>query len=311
MKLLVGNSNIPLFTEISKILKQNPVRSEIKRFADGEISVEIKESLRGSDVFILQSTSDPINDNLMELLVCIDAVKRASAKAIFAVMPYFGYARQDRKTAARMPITAKLVANLLEVAGVDHVITIDLHAGQIQGFFDVPVDNLYAQPIFISHIKSAIASIDDIVITSPDIGGIARARACAKRLNCPIAIIDKRREKAGVSEVMNIVGEITNKTCIIIDDIVDSGGTLCGAAEALIQNGAKEVFAYITHGVFSGEALEKIENSKLTKVFITDSIKCSPQRLISSKVGVISIAPLIAEAISRIVSNTGLSGLSE
>jgi ribose-phosphate pyrophosphokinase len=310
MKILVCNSNIPLSLDICKILKNNPVQAEIKRFADDEISVEIKESLRGQNVFIVQSTSSPVNDNLVELLVVIDAVKRASAKTIFAVIPYFGYARQDRKVAPRTPITAKLMANLLEAAGVDHVVTIDLHAGQIQGFFDIPVDNIYAQPIFVSTIKKEL-SLEDIVITSPDVGGIARARAFAKKLNCPIAIIDKRREKPGISEVMNIIGDVSGKTSIIIDDIVDSAGTLCNAANALIEVGAKEVIACITHGVLSGSAVEKIQNSKLTKLYLTNSINISEEARNCSKIEVISVAPLLAEVLSRISSNSGVSNLSD
>ena len=310
MKLVVCNSNPPLSNEICKILKQNPVEAEIKRFADGEVFVEIKESLRGQDVFILQSTSKPVNDNLIELLVTIDAVKRASAKTIFVVMPYFGYARQDRKVSPRTPISAKLVANLLEASGADHIVTIDLHAGQIQGFFDIPVDNMYAQPIFVSHIKNSIP-LEEIVITSPDVGGIARARAAAKKLNSPIAIIDKRREKAGVSEVMNIIGEVAGKTCIIIDDIVDSAGTLCNAANALIEVGAKSVIAYITHGVLSSNAIERVENSKLSKLFITNSINLSEEAKACKKIEALSVAPLLAEVITRIASNFGVSTLSE
>jgi ribose-phosphate pyrophosphokinase len=311
MKVLICNSNIPLSRDICQILKQQPIAAEIKKFADGEIFIEIQESLRGQDVFILQSTSVPVNDNLMELLACIDAVKRASAKTIFAVMPYFGYARQDRKAAPRTPITAKLVANLITVAGADHVITIDLHAGQIQGFFDIPVDNLYAQPLFVSHLKTLIKNPSELVITSPDIGGIARARAAAKKINCPIAIIDKRRERAGVSEVMNIVGEVKDKTCVIIDDIVDSAGTLCNAANALVEAGAKNVISYVSHGVLSGNAISKIESSNLEKLYITNSIKMTDQSLSCSKIEIISVAPLIAEVISRIMTNSGLSILSE
>jgi ribose-phosphate pyrophosphokinase len=310
MKIIVCNSNLPLSEEVCKILKQKPVESEIKTFSDGEIFVEIKESLRGQSVFILQSTSRPVNDNLIELLVTIDAVKRASAKEIFVVMPYFGYARQDRKVSPRTPISAKLVANLIESAGGNHVITVDLHAGQIQGFFDIPVDNLYAQPLFVSHIKNNFL-LPEVAITSPDIGGIARARAAAKKLNSPIAIIDKRREKAGVSEVMNIIGDVTSKTCVIIDDIVDSAGTLCNAANALIEAGAKDVIAYISHGVLSGVAIERIENSKLSKLYITNSIKPTEEVKKCGKIEIISIAPLLAEVINRISSNSGISVLSE
>jgi ribose-phosphate pyrophosphokinase len=311
MKILVCNSNPPLSNEICKILKQTAVDAEIKSFSDGEIFVEIKESLRGQDVFIIQSTSAPVNDNLMELLASLDAVRRASAKTISVVMPYFGYARQDRKVNPRTPITAKLVANLIQVAGADHIFTIDLHAGQIQGFFDIPVDNLYAQPIFISHLKNTNWDLSEIVITSPDIGGIARARAAAKKIDSPIAIIDKRREKAGVSEVMNIIGDVKGKVCVIIDDIVDSAGTLCNAAESLINEGAKSVIAYISHGVLSGAAIERIANSKLEKLYITNSINPKSETLKCDKIEVLSVAPLIAEVIRRIMTNTGISTLSE
>ena len=311
MKILVCNSNPPLSNEICNILKQTAVDAEIKSFSDGEIFVEIKESLRGQDVFIIQSTSAPVNDNLMELLASLDAVRRASAKTISVVMPYFGYARQDRKVNPRTPITAKLVANLIQVAGADHIFTIDLHAGQIQGFFDIPVDNLYAQPIFISHLKSMKWDLSEIVITSPDIGGIARARAAAKKIDSPIAIIDKRREKAGVSEVMNIVGDVKGKVCVIIDDIVDSAGTLCNAAESLINEGAKSVIAYISHGVLSGAAIQRIANSKLEKLYITNSINPTNETLKCDKIEVLSVAPLIAEVIRRIMTNTGISTLSE
>lgn len=311
MKIIICNSNIPLSNEICKILKQNPVEAEIKRFTDGEVSVEIKESLRGQDVFIIQSTSNPVNDNLLELFATIDAARRASAREIFVVMPYFGYARQDRKMKPRTPITAKLVSNLIEASGADHVITIDLHAGQIQGFFDIPVDNIYAQPMFVEHIRKNITNLEEIVITSPDIGGIGRARAAAKKLGCPIAIIDKRREGPGVSEVMNIIGEVYGKTCIIIDDIVDSAGTLCNAAEALLNSGAKRVISYITHGVLSGSAISRLENSKLEKLYITNSIKLTDEVKNCSKIECLSVGPLIAEVIARIVANTGISALSE
>jgi len=310
MKILICNSNPDLSNEICKLTGNVPVLADIKTFLDGEIFVEIKESVRGEDIFIIQSISNPVNNNLMELLVTIDAVKRASAKNIFVILPYFGYARQDRKAYPRTPITAKLVANLLESAGASHVVTVDLHAGQIQGFFDIPVDNMYAQPVFISHIKKLNLG-EDIVVTSPDIGGIARARAFAKKLNCPISIIDKRREKPGVSEVMNIIGEIQNKHCIIIDDIVDSAGTLCNAADKLIEAGAKSVLAFITHGVLSGPALERIAKSQITKLFITNSIKITPEVHSSGKIEFLSIAPLLAEAIKRISSNNGLSSLAD
>lgn len=312
MKIIVCNSNLPLSHEICKILKQNPTITEIKKFADGEVSVEIKESLRGQDVYILQSTSTPVNENLMEMLVTIDAVKRASAKSIFIVMPYFGYARQDRKASPRTPITAKLVANLIETAGAEHIITVDLHAGQIQGFFDIPVDNLYAQPVFVSFLKKIIPHTGDVVITSPDIGGIARARAVAKKTDSPIAIIDKRREKPGVSEVMNIIGDVKNKICIIIDDIVDSAGTLCNAAESLKKEGASKVIAFITHGVLSGPAIQRITDSSIEKLYITNSIALTEEAKNCQKIEALSIAPLIAEAITRIANNTGsISALSE
>ena len=309
MKILICNSNPELSQEICQILSHRPIEADIKTFLDGEVFVEIKESVRGENVFIIQSTSKPVNDNLMELLVTIDAVKRASAKHICVVLPYFGYARQDRKASPRTPITAKLIANILEASGADHVVTIDLHAGQIQGFFDIPVDNIYAQPVFISYIKNLNLG-DDLVITSPDIGGIARARAAAKKLNCPIAIIDKRREKPGVSEVMNIIGDIKDKTCIIIDDIVDSAGTLCNASDKLIEAGAKEVLSFITHGVLSGPAIERINKSKISKLFITNSIKITEEVKNCSKIEVLSVAPLLAEALKRIYQNDELSSLS-
>ncbi len=311
MKVIVCNSNSLLAEEVCKSLGVERVKADIKTFLDGEIFVEIQESVRGEDIFIIQSTSNPVNHNLMELLIVADAVKRASAKNIFAVLPYFGYARQDRKAVPRTPITAKLVADLLQVSGINHIITTDLHAGQIQGFFDIPVDNIYAQPIFMSHLKRQNFDIENIVITSPDIGGIARARAAAKKLNCPIAIIDKRRDKPGVSEVMNIIGSVEGKVCVIIDDIVDSAGTLCNASNALIEAGAKEVISFITHGVLSGPAIERINNSKLSKLYITNSINPSSEVLACEKIEVISIAPVLAEVIKRIKSNNAISSLSE
>jgi ribose-phosphate pyrophosphokinase len=311
MKVIVCNSNRLLAEEVCKSLGVEKVQSEIKTFLDGEIFVEIEESVRGEDIFIIQSSSNPVNHNLMELLIVADAVKRASAKNIFAVIPYFGYARQDRKAVPRTPITAKLVADLLQVSGINHIITTDLHAGQIQGFFDIPVDNIYAQPIFMSHLKRQNFDTENIVITSPDIGGIARARAAAKKLNCPIAIIDKRRDKPGVSEVMNIVGSVEGKVCVIIDDIVDSAGTLCNASNALIDAGANEVISFITHGVLSGPAIERINNSKLSKLYITNSIDPTSEVLACQKIEVISIAPVLAEVIKRIKSNNAISSLSE
>lgn len=309
LKIIACNSNPELSLAISKNLGVKPVATEIRRFTDGEIFVEIGENIRGDDVFIVQSTSNPANDNLMELLICIDAVRRASAKQIIAVMPYFGYARQDRKSAPRTPITAKLVANLLEKAGADRVITIDLHAGQIQGFFDIPVDNLFAAPLFLEHIKSNFINLErDIVVTSPDVGGIQRSRFIAKKINSQIAIIDKRRERAGVSEVMNVIGDVGGKTCIIVDDIVDSGGTLCNAAKALSEHGAKDVFCYITHPVLSGSAIQRINDSVISKLFVTDSIPLDVNCK-SDKIHVISVAGMLASVIQRVDKNESISAL--
>jgi len=273
MKIIAGNSNLPLAQAISTALEIPLAKSIIRRFSDMEISVEIQENVRGEDVFVLQSTSYPANDNLMELLVVIEALRRGSARRITAVLPYFGYARQDRKPAPRTPISAKLVANMITAAGADRVLTMDLHAGQIQGFFDIPLDNLYAAPVFTRDIKARLGEEDNITVVSPDIGGVIRARAVAKRLDADLAIIDKRREQAGVSEVMNIIGDVENRRCILIDDIVDSGGTLCNAAVALKEAGALEVYAYITHGVLSGGAVTRIGESPLEKLIVTDSIQ--------------------------------------
>jgi ribose-phosphate pyrophosphokinase len=308
MKLISGNSNIPLAQEIGRYLDVSLTKANVKRFADNEIFVEILENMRGEDVFIIQPTSYPANDHIMELLVIIDALKRSSAKRITAVLPYYGYARQDRKAGPRTPISAKLVANILTTAGANRVLTVDLHAGQIQGFFDIPLDNLYAEPVFTKDIKKTLPN-NDIVVVSPDVGGVVRARAYAKRIDASLAIIDKRREKAGVSEVMNIIGEIKGKDCIIVDDIVDSAGTLCNAAEALFGNGAASVYAYITHGVLSGKALERINDSFLTKLVITDSICPTEQVLKTPKIKIVSIAPLLAEAIRRISEETSVSSL--
>jgi ribose-phosphate pyrophosphokinase len=305
MKLLALNSNPPLAQKISELLKTPLMQAEVKRFADNEIFLEIKENVRGEDVFVIQSTSHPVNDNLMELLIAVDALKRASAKRITAVVPYFGYARQDRKPGPRTPITAKLVADILTTAGVHRVLTLDLHAGQIQGFFNIPLDNLYALPIFIRHINEQ--KIEDLVIVSPDVGGVVRARALAKRLNADLAIVDKRREKAGVSEVMNIIGDVVGKNAILIDDIVDSAGTLCNAADAIIKAGAKTVSAYITHGVLSGKAFERVENSSLTALCVTDSINC----LQSKKITIISAANLLSQAIQNISQESSVSSLFE
>lgn len=308
MKLVAGNSNRPLAEAIASALDMQLTKGFVKRFADMEIFVEIQENVRGQDVFVIQSTSFPANDNLMELLILIDALKRASAKRVTAVIPYYGYARQDRKPGPRTPISAKLVANLLERAGVDRVLTLDLHAGQIQGFFDIPTDNLFAAPIFARDIQEQ-SNIEDVVVVSPDVGGVVRARALAKRINSPIAICDKRRERAGVSEVMHVIGDVEGKRCILIDDIVDSGGTLVNAAEALLKSGATDVQAYITHGVLSGGAVSRIKNSPLESLVITDSILPTEAIKAAKNIRVLSIAPLIGEAISRTSRSESVSSL--
>ncbi len=306
MKLLACNSNITLSKEIAKYLKIDLVDAEIKRFSDHEVFVEIRENVRGEDIFVIQSTSKPANDNIMELLIAIDALRRASARRITAVIPYYGYARQDRKAAPRTPISAKLVANLITSSGADRVLTLDLHASQIQGFFDIPVDNLYASPVFAADIKNNFSS-DNLVIVSPDVGGLVRARDIAKRVGVDLAIVDKRRPRAGVSEVMNIIGDISGKNCIIIDDIVDSGGTLCNAADALIEKGAKSVSAYITHGVLSSNANEKIAKSKLKNLVITNSIEAGKETLEVKNIRIINIADLLGEAIRNISEEKSLS----
>lgn len=306
MKLLACNSNITLSKEIAKYLKLNLVDADIKRFSDHEVFVEIRENVRGEDIFVVQSTSRPANDNIMELLITIDALRRASARRITAVIPYYGYARQDRKAAPRTPISAKLVANLITSSGADRVLTLDLHASQIQGFFDIPVDNLYASPVFTDDIKNNFSS-DNLVIVSPDVGGLVRARDIAKRVGADLAIVDKRRPRAGVSEVMNIIGDISGKNCIIIDDIVDSGGTLCNAADALIEKGASSVSAYITHGVLSSNANEKIANSKLKNLVITNSIEPSKETLAVKNIRIINMANLLGEAIRNISEEKSLS----
>ncbi|MCK5546126.1 MAG: ribose-phosphate pyrophosphokinase [Rhodospirillaceae bacterium] len=308
MKIISCNGNKPLAEEISKELGVTLTQAKIQRFSDMEIFVEIQENVRGEDVFIIQSTSFPANDNLMELLIVIDALRRGSARRITAVMPYFGYARQDRKPAPRTPISAKLVANLITTAGADRVLTMDLHAGQIQGFFDIPVDNLYAAPVLTRDINERLPA-NEIIVVSPDVGGVIRARAVAKRIDADLAIIDKRREQAGVSEVMNIIGDVKGRNCILIDDIVDSAGTLCNAADALIEAGAKSVMAYVSHGVLSGGAVQKIENSSMSKLFVTDSILATDAVMGSSKVEQLSIAPLIGEAIKRISEESSVSTL--
>ncbi len=309
MKLIAGNSNKKLSSKISELLGIPLAKANIGKFADQEINVDIKESIRGEDTFIIQSTSSPVNDNLMELLVTIDALKRGSASRITAVMPYFGYARQDRKNSPRSPISAKLVANLITKAGADRVLALDLHAAQIQGFFDIPVDNLFANILFIEEIKKMLPNPEEIVLVSPDVGGVVRARSVAKWLGCDIAIIDKRRPRAGVSEVMNIVGDISGKQCILIDDIADSAGTLCNAANALMNRGAKNVKAVVTHGIFSGDALAKIEASGISEFITTDTIDATPAILDSKKIRYITASNLIAESIKRIHKESSLSSL--
>ena len=307
MKILSCNSNLPLADSISKELNLKLVNAEVKRFSDMEVFVEVKENVRGEDMFVIQSTSYPANDNLMELLVTLDALRRASAKRITAVIPYFGYARQDRKSGPRTPISAKLVANLITSAGADRVLTMDLHAGQIQGFFDIPTDNLFAAPVFVKDIKDKY-SLKDTIIISPDVGGVVRARYVANRLNVGLAIVDKRREAANISEVLNIIGDVKEKNCILIDDIVDTAGTLTNAGEALLNVGAKTVSAYVSHGVLSGTALEKIKKSVLSEIVTTNTISS----LLSedkNKIRRLSVAPLIAEAVKRIDNHSSVSSL--
>ena len=308
MKVLAGTSNPRLCKDIAKNLKLKLVNTNIKRFADDEIYVEINENIRGNTIFVIQSTSNPANDNLMELLICIDALKRSSAKNITAVIPYFGYARQDRKVVPRTAISAKLVSDLITNAGANRILSVDLHAGQIQGFFNIPVDNLFATPIFARHIKKKI-KLNNLICVAPDVGGVERTRALSRRLNTSIAIIDKRRPAPGKSEVMNIVGDIKNKNCVIIDDIIDSGGTIVNAAQALKNKGAKDVFVYITHAVLSGKAVEKIEKSQIKKLITTDTIDNLNKLKISKKIEIISIAPMISEAMKRISNSTSVSSL--
>jgi ribose-phosphate pyrophosphokinase len=308
IKLVAGNSNRSLTEEISSVLRVPLTKGVCRRFADMEIFVEIQENVRGEDVYVIQSTSFPANDNLMELLILIDALKRASARRITAVIPYYGYARQDRKPGPRTPISAKLVANLIERAGANRVMTLDLHAGQIQGFFDIPTDNLFAAPVMVRDIKERF-ELSNLMVVSPDVGGVVRARALAKRIDAPIAICDKRRERPGESEVMNVIGDVRGKRCILVDDIVDSGGTLCNAAEALLEKGALEVMAYITHGVLSGGAVARIQNSNLKSLVITNSIEPTEAVKASKNIRVLSIAPLIAEAIARTSREESVSSL--
>ena len=308
MKLLTGNSNKILSKNIAKYLRSKLVNSSIRKFSDGEIYVEINENIRGNSIFIIQSVSSPANDNLMELLLSIDALKRSSAKNITAVIPYFGYARQDRKVVPRTSISAKLVSNLITQAGADRVVTVDLHAGQIQGFFDIPVDNLFATPIFARHIKKKIKS-KKIICVAPDVGGTERARALGKLLNVGLAIVDKRRPKPGQSQVMNVIGDVKDKTCIIVDDIIDSGGTIVNAAKALKARGAKEVYVYITHGVLSGDAVKKIKNSVIKNLVITDTIDNNEKTRNVKNIEVLSISALMGEAIKRISNSTSVSDL--
>ena len=308
MKLLTGNSNKTLSKKISKYLKTRLVNSSIKKFSDGEIYIEINENIRGNSIFIIQSVSSPANDNLMELLLCVDALKRSSAKNITAVIPYFGYARQDRKVVPRTSISAKMVSNLITKAGADRVVTLDLHSGQIQGFFDIPVDNLFATPIFARHIKKKIKS-NNLICVAPDVGGTARARALGKLLNIGLAIVDKRRPSPGRSEVMNVIGNVNNKTCIIVDDIIDSGGTIVNAAKVLKEKGAKDVHVYVSHGVLSGGAVEKIKKSKIKNLVVTDTIDNSEKVKKVKNIEILSISHLVGEAIKRISNSTSVSDL--
>ena len=308
MKIVAGNSNPPLAEAIAAFLNLHLTKASIRRFADMEVFVEIQENVRGEDVFLVQSTSYPANDTLMELLVIIDALKRASARRITAVLPYFGYARQDRKPGPRTPISAKLVANLITTAGADRVLTLDLHAGQIQGFFDIPTDNLFGAPIFAKDIAEHYNG-DRLMFVSPDVGGVVRARATARRLNADLAIVDKRREREGVSEVMNIIGDVDGRRCVLVDDIVDSAGTLCNAANALMEAGAESVVAYVTHGVLSGGAVARVASSALQTLITTDTILATEAVRVSQNIRRLSIAPLIAEAMRRISEESSVSSL--
>ncbi|MBL8574292.1 MAG: ribose-phosphate pyrophosphokinase [Hyphomicrobiaceae bacterium] len=308
MKLVCGNSNRSLADNIAKYIDIPLTQCSVKRFADQEIFVEVQENVRGSDVFVIQSTSYPANDNLMELLIMIDALRRSSARRITAVLPYFGYARQDRRASGRTPISAKLVANLITHAGADRVLTLDLHAGQIQGFFDIPTDNLFGAPVMTRDIKERFPQ-GNVTVVSPDVGGVVRARAIAKRIDAPLAIVDKRRERPGESEVMNVIGSVEGRSCILVDDIIDSGGTLCNAAEALLARGASDVTAYITHGVLSGGAVARITASKLKELVITDSIEPTAAIRSAANIRVLSVAPLLGEAIARTTQEKSVSSL--
>ena len=309
MKLIAGNSNRGLAEAIGDHLDIPLTKAQVRRFADNEVFVIVEENVRGEDVFVIQSTSFPANDNLMELLICMDALTRASAKRITAVMPYFGYARQDRKMGGRTPISAKLVANLITRAGADRVLTMDLHSGQIQGFFDIPTDNLLSTPVLAADVRRNYAKSNELMIVSPDVGGVIRARALANRLDANLAIVDKRRSGPGVSEVMNIIGDVAGRRCVLFDDIVDGGGTLCNAAEALIQAGAAEVSAYVSHGVLSGGAVERVEASPMKEMVVTDSIEAHDRVRSSPKIRLVTVAPLIGEAIRRIANEESVSKL--
>jgi len=308
MKILSGTSNLSLSRSIARQLKLKLVNTNIKSFADGEVYVEINENIRGNSVFVIQSTSTPANDNLMELLLCVDALRRSSAKNITAVIPYFGYARQDRKVVPRTSISAKLVSNLITNAGASRIVTVDLHSGQIQGFFDIPVDNLFTTPLFTRYIKKNLKN-KNLICVSPDVGGVQRTRGLATKIDVDLAIIDKRRLQPGKSQVMRIIGNVQNKECIIVDDIIDSGGTIVNAVDALIREGAKSVYVFVTHAVLSGEAINKIKKSKINKLIITDSIDNTKKIKNVSKIQVLSIAPLMAEAIKRISNSTSVSSL--
>jgi ribose-phosphate pyrophosphokinase len=309
MKLLAGNSNRRLSQAIAKVLDIPLTKANLRRFSDNEVFVVIEENVRGEDVFVIQSTSYPANDNLMELLICIDALTRASARRITAVMPYFGYARQDRKTGGRTPISAKLVANLITRAGADRVLTMDMHSGQIQGFFDIPTDNLLATPLIDSDVRIRERNVSELMIVSPDVGGVSRARSLAERLNADLAIVDKRRSGPGVSEVMNIIGDVRERRCVLFDDIVDSAGTLCNAADALVKAGAASVAAYVTHGVLSGAAVERVTGSALTELVTTDSIEATDTVAACAKIRQVTCANLIGEAIRRIANEESVSKL--
>ena len=309
IKLVAGNSNPALAEGIASYLNLTLTKAVVRRFADMEVFVEIQENVRGADCFVIQSTSFPANDHLMELLIIMDALRRSSARRITAVIPYFGYARQDRKPGPRTPISAKLVANLVTRAGADRVMTLDLHAGQIQGFFDIPTDNLYASPVMTRDIREHFKGVANLMVVSPDVGGVVRARGLAKRISAPLSIIDKRRERAGESEVMNVIGEVAGCTCILIDDIVDSGGTLVNAADALLAQGARDVYAYLTHGVLSGGAVARVTGSRIKEMVITDSIQPTKEVLAAPNIRVLSIASLIGEAISRTAAEESVSSL--